>query len=80
MRISISIDSVDMEIGDDVLDEDAYLNRIRAAVNESFPGAVITCLQVGYRQGDAWTQINGKHSDELLSVIQRIDTSDESLY
>ena len=82
-KISISIDPVNMEAGPnegDVLDETAYLAAIRQAVETRWPNARITCLQVGYNQGDEWFRLNGADSEEVRECVCEIDTSDEALY
>jgi hypothetical protein len=60
MTVSISICPTSMEFPDGSrYDEDLLLDAIRAFVNKRHPEARITCLQVGYRQGDEWAKIGG---------------------
>ena len=81
MKISISICPTNMECDGDILDEAALLSRIREVVEAKYPDATIQCLQVGYRQGDEWCQIDGRKSDALRSVVyEDVDWSDEELY
>jgi hypothetical protein len=79
--ISISICPTRLEAGNgDVLDEDSYLDAIRQAVADNWTNARITCLQIGYDQGDDWARLNGRESRELYEMIDSIDTTDPALY
>jgi len=90
MKISLSIDPTALETGNteaDVMDEGLYLTAIQEAVEREFPDAKWSCLQRGYRQGDAWLRVwgdDGKESETLTEkvgeIIEAIDTTDESLY
>lgn len=82
MDIRISICPTNMEVGSegDLLDEEAYLSAIRDAVESRWPDATISCLQVGYWQGDEWFALDGQRSDEVREIVEGIDTSDETLY
>jgi len=80
MKINISLCPTDMEINGDSLNEAAVFAAIRAVVAEKYPDARVA-LQVGYRQGDEWYQINGRDSAELCTLISEgLDWSDEDLY
>ena len=79
-RIEISICPTGLEVGEDVMDAEAYLDAIRTAVLATWPDARIATLQVGYRQGDEWFRLNGRDSDAVRAVVDCIDCSDEKLY
>ncbi len=74
MDIKISIDPVDMEVGDSVLDEDKYLAAIERAVLAAYPGATVD-VQVGYGQGDEWYTIDGEDSETLMEIVNGMDTA-----
>ena len=78
MKIRISICPTSLEVGEDAMDEEKYLDAIQAAVAAAFPDADI-CLQVGHRQGDEWFQVNGEELSALRALVFSIDCSDESI-
>lgn len=85
VTLDISIDPVDMQIGDDILDEAAVLAAIRNAAHDTWPGATIRfqTLQVGHGQGSSWTHgwINHARNDFAAeTLLQSIDWTDEDLY
>lgn len=80
MEIRISICPTDLDQGGDILDADRLLAAIRAHIESVYPDAWIRTLQVGYRQSDAWFQIDGEDSNELAGHVYGMDWSDESLY
>ena len=83
MSISISICPTDMEFDSgDRYDEAALLAAIREYVEKRHPGATISCLQVGHRQGDAWAKIDGDNEagEALLQAFFSDHGADESLF
>lgn len=85
VTLDISIDPVDMQIGDDILNESAVLTTIREVAAETWPGAVVTfkTLQIGYQQGDGWAKcwVDGVRNDSAADgLLQSIDWTDEELY
>lgn len=84
MNVSISICPTSMEFASgDRYSEPALLNAIRQFVMKRHPNARITCLQVGYRQGDEWARVDGDDEAgcELMQEFwAATDTSDESLF
>ena len=79
ITLDISIDPVEMAVGDDTLDESAVLNAIREAAAATWPDATIkfATLQVGHNQGDGWAKCwvdhvrNDAAVDELLQSIKQ---------
>jgi hypothetical protein len=85
MDISISICPTHLEVGSegDMYDEAALLHAIREFVEAKLgKSANITCLQVGFRQGDQWARIDGDAFDgqELLSEFFGLYGNDEDLF
>jgi hypothetical protein len=79
-RISISICPTNIEVDGELLDESAYLGEIRAVLKRDFPAAQVTCLQVGYRQGDEWFCLNGVDSEEVRDSVYTVEISNPALY
>lgn len=85
MNVSISICPTSMEFANgDRYSETALLDAIRQFVMKRHPQARITCLQVGYRQGDEWARIDGddEAGDELMQEFWAATDggSEESLF
>ena len=84
MNISISICPTDLEVGSEghLYDEGRLLDAIRAWIEQRHPGATITCLQVGHRQGAAWAKIDGDSDAgrELLAGFFEARGTDEDLF
>jgi len=83
-RISISICPTELECGDGATlrDEEKTLEAIRQFALAAYPDAKFTTLQVGYRQGDSWSRVNGDEDvgGELIDAFWDSHGSDESLY
>ena len=85
ITLDISIDLVEMAVGDDTLDESTVLGAIREAATATWPDATIkfTTLQVGHNQGDGWAKcwVDHERNDEAAEkLLQSIDWTDEDLY
>lgn len=83
MNVSISICPTALEFDNgDQYDEGALLAAIREYVEGRHPGATITCLQIGHRQGDAWAKIDGdaEAGEELLTAFFEDHGTDEELF
>lgn len=84
MNISISICPTSLEVGSEghLYDEGRLLDAIRAWIEQRHPGATITCLQVGHRQGDAWAKVDGdsEAGRELLAAFFESHGDDEDLF
>ena len=84
MNVSISICPTSLEVGSEghLYDEGRLLDAIRAWIEQRHPGATITCLQVGHRQGDAWATIDGdsEAGRELLAAFFESHGDDEDLF
>jgi hypothetical protein len=60
MNISISICPTSLEFDNgDRYDETSLLAAIRTYIEKQHPGADVTCLQIGHRQGDEWARVDG---------------------
>ena len=83
MRISISICPTSLEYDNgDTYDEAALLAAIRSFIESRHPGANISCLQIGHRQGDAWARIDGDDDagEQLLGDFYASHGADEALF
>ena len=83
MTISISICPTTLEFNNgDRYDEAALLDAIRRFVGRHHPDAVISCLQVGHRQGDAWARIDGDEEAgaELVEEFFDVHAGDAGLF
>ena len=83
MAISISICPTDMEFNNgDRYDEAALLAALREFIVAEHPAAMISCLQVGHRQGDAWAKIDGDNEagEELLGAFFAARGTDAELF
>ena len=83
MAISISICPTDMEFNNgDRYDEAALLAALREFIVAQHPAAMISCLQVGHRQGDAWAKIDGDNEagEEMVAAFFSDHGADESLF
>lgn len=83
MKISISICPTSLEFtSGDLYDEHNLLAGIRSFVEERHPTATITCLQIGHRQGDEWSRIDGDEEAgiELLAAFFEEHGTDEDLF
>ena len=85
MDISISICPTDLEVGSEghMYDESKLLPAIREFIEARFGKAAnITCLQVGFRQGDNWARIDGddEAGGELLEEFWQAHGSDPELF
>ena len=83
MKISISICPTSLEFTNgDLYDEHNLLAGIRSFVEERHPTATITCLQIGHRQGDEWSRIDGDEEAgiELLAAFFEEHGTDEDLF
>ena len=83
MTISISICPTTLEFNNgDRYDEAALLDAMRAFIVATQPDAVISCLQVGHRQGDAWARIDGDEEAgaELVEEFFDVHAGDAGLF
>ena len=85
VTLDISIDPVDMTVGDDNLSESAVLETIRTVATNRWPNATITfkTLQIGHRQGDGWAKCwidHHRNDDAAIGLMESIDWSDPDLY
>ena len=80
-RISISIDPSDLQLHDGSLyDEEKLLAAIRAYALIVYPDATFTTLQVGHRQGDCWSRINGDEDVDLTDGFWERHGFDKDLF
>jgi hypothetical protein len=83
MNVSISICPTDMECSDGSrYDEQALLEAIREFVLARHPDAKVTTLQVGHRQGDAWSRVDGddEAGDALIGAFWEARGGDDALF
>jgi hypothetical protein len=82
MNMNISICPTSLEVDGDRYDEAALLAAIRVYIEARHPGARITRLQVGHRQGDAWARIDGDDNagEELMAEFFERHGADETLF
>lgn len=83
MNISISICPTSLEYANGyTYDQKRLLAAIRAFIEQTHPGATISCLQIGYRQGDEWARIDGDidAGDELIGEFFEQHGADEDLF
>lgn len=83
MKISISLDPTDLEYSDGSrYDVEKLLARLREFVLAKYPDARITTLQVGHRQGDCWSLVDGDEDlgSDLTDAFWAKHAADEDLY
>lgn len=83
MNVSISICPTSLEFDNgDRYDEEALLAAIRRHIERRHPGATISCLQIGHRQGDAWARIDGddEAGGDLLVEFFDVHGTEAGLY
>lgn len=83
MNISISICPASLEYTDgDTYHEGRLLAAIREFIEKKHPGATISCLQIGHRQGDSFAIVDGSHDagDDLLAEFYEKHGNDEDLF
>lgn len=83
MNISISICPTSLEFDNgDEYNQHSLLVAIRKFIVEKHPGATISCLQIGHRQGDHFAIIDGSHDagNELLDEFYEKHGADEDLF
>ena len=83
MNISISICPTSLQYDNgDTHDEQRLLAAIREFIEKKHPGATISCLQIGHRQGDSFAIIDGSHDagDDLLAEFYERHGADEDLF
>ena len=83
MNISISICPASLEFDNgDTYDEGRLLAAIRKFIEQQHPGATISCLQIGHRQGDSFAIVDGSHDagDDLLVEFYERHGNDEDLF
>ena len=83
MNISISICPTALEFDNgDEYNQHFLLVAIRKFIEEKHPGATISCLQIGHRQGDSFAIIDGSHDagDDLLAEFYEKHGNDEDLF
>jgi hypothetical protein len=58
------------------------LVAVRKFIEEKHPGATISCLQIGHRQGDQWAKIDGDEEagSGLLAEFYERHGADEDLF
>lgn len=70
MNISISLCPTSLQFDNgDTYDQDKLLAALRQYIEETYPGATISCLQVGHSQGDEWAKVDGD-DDEGLELVE----------
>ena len=83
MNISISICPASLEYTDgDTYHEGRLLAAIREFIEKKHPGATISCLQIGHRQGESFAIVDGSHDagDDLLAEFYERHGADEDLF
>jgi len=83
MKVSISICPTTLEFANgDFYDADKLLAAIRRHIEERYPKAKITCLQVGHRQGDEWSRVDGDDDagEELMDTFWSENVTDSRLF
>ena len=83
MNISISICPTSLQFDNgDTYDEQKLLAAIRKFIEQQHPGATISCLQIGHRQGDQWAKVDGNRDrgEYLLSGFFERHSGDEDLF
>ena len=83
MNISISICPASLEYTDgDTYHEGRLLAAIREFIEKKHPGATISCLQIGHRQGESFAIVDGSHDagDDLLAEFYEKHGADEDLF
>lgn len=83
MNISIKICPATLEYDNgDTHDEQRLLAAIRKFIEEKHPGATISCLKVGERQGESFAIVDGSYDagDDLLAEFYERHGADEDLF
>ena len=83
MNISISICPTTLQYDNgDTHDEQRLLAAIRKFIEGKHPGATISCLQIGHRQGDSFAIVDGSYDDgdDLLAEFYERHGADEDLF
>ena len=83
MNISISICPASLEYTDgDTYHEGRLLAAIREFIEKKHPGATISCLKVGERQGESFAIVDGSYDDgdDLLAEFYEKHGNDEDLF
>ena len=83
MNISISICPATLEYDNgDTHDEQRLLAAIRDFIEKKHPGATISCLKVGERQGESFAIVDGSYDDgdDLLAEFYERHGADEELF
>lgn len=81
MNISISICPTSLEFDNgDRYDATSLLTAIHEYIEEQHPGADVTCLQIGHRQGDEWSRIDGVDDADLIESFFADHGADEDLF
>jgi hypothetical protein len=83
VNISISICPTSLQFDNgDTYHEGRLLAAIREFIEKKHPGATISCLQIGHRQGDAWAKLDGDSEDgeDLLVEFYETHGADEDLF
>lgn len=83
MNISISICPASLEFDNgDTYHEGRLLAAIREFIEKKYPGATISCLQIGDRQGESFAIVDGSHDagDDLLVEFYEKHGNDEDLF
>jgi len=82
-RISISICPTALQYDNgDTYDSDKLLDAIRLFTLTRHPGATITTLQIGQRQGDEWAMVDGDDEEgaDLLAEFFDAHGTDDELF
>ena len=83
MNISISICPTSLQYSNgDTHNEQKLLAAIRKFIEKKHPGATISCLKVGERQGESFAIVDGSHDagDDLLVEFYERHGADEDLF
>ena len=83
MNISISICPTSLQYDNgDTHDEQRLLAAIRKFIEGKHPGATISCLKVGERQGESFAIVDGSYDDgdDLLAEFYERHGADEDLF
>ena len=81
-EIDISICPTDLHCGDDLRDADLVLNAVRQFAQREYPGARISCVQIGYRQGHSWARIDGdaQRGEQFMADFWEANADNDALY
>jgi len=79
-HIDISVCPEQEDNDGNVLDVDAYVEAVRAAVTQEWPRATVS-VQAGHTQDSEWYYVNGRASTELREFVgEHVDWTDEDLW